>query len=49
MRDDRAERSPAIGDGGQAVISLTPDSDGTDWLLTGFNIPYCKNNPVMSE
>ena len=28
MGDGRAEASPAIGDGGQA-ISLTPDIDGT--------------------
>lgn len=48
MRDDRAERSPAIGDGGQPVISLTPDSMAQTGY-TGFNIPYCKNNPVMSE
>ena len=27
--DDRAEGSSAIGDGGQAAISLTPDVDGT--------------------
>ena len=30
MRDGRAEGSSAIGDGRQAAISLTPDSDGTD-------------------
>ena len=29
MGDGRAEGSSAIGDGGQAVISLTPDNDGT--------------------
>ena len=28
MGNDRAERSSAIGDGGQAVISLTLDVDG---------------------
>ena len=28
MGDGRAERSSAIGDGGQAAISLTPDLDG---------------------
>ena len=28
MGDDRAERSSAIGDGGQAAVSLTPDLDG---------------------
>ena len=27
MGDGRAEGSPAIGDGGQAAISLTPDVD----------------------
>ena len=29
MGDGRAEGSSAIGDGGQAVISFTPDVDGT--------------------
>ena len=29
MGDGRAEGSSAIGDGGQAAISLTPDIDGT--------------------
>ena len=29
MRDGRAEESSAIGDRGQAAISLTPDVDGT--------------------
>ena len=28
MRDDRAEGSSAIGYGGQATVSLTPDVDG---------------------
>ena len=28
MGDGRAERSSAIGDGGQAAILLTPDVDG---------------------
>ena len=28
MGDGRAEGSSAIGDGGQAAISLTPDIDG---------------------
>ena len=28
MEDGRAERSSALGDGGQAAISLTPDIDG---------------------
>ena len=27
--DGRAEGSSAIGDGGQAAVSLTPDMDGT--------------------
>ena len=29
MGDGRAERSSAIGDGGQAAISVTPDVDDT--------------------
>ena len=29
MADGRAEGSSAIGDGGQAAISLPPDVDGT--------------------
>ena len=29
MGDGRAEGSSAIGDGGQAAISLTPDVDAT--------------------
>ena len=29
MGDGRAEGSSAIGDGGQAAISLMPDFDGT--------------------
>ena len=29
MGDGRAEGSSAIGDGGRAAISLTPDVDGT--------------------
>ena len=29
MGDGRAEGSSAIGDGGQAAISPTPDADGT--------------------
>ena len=35
MEDSRAEGSSAIGDGGQAAISLTPDADGigSDSLL----------------
>ena len=29
MGDGRAEGSSALGDGGQAAMSLTPDTDGT--------------------
>ena len=29
MKDGRAEASLAMGDGGQAAISLTSDNDGT--------------------
>ena len=29
MGEGRAEGSSAVGDGGQAAISLTPDDDGT--------------------
>ena len=29
MGDCRAEGSTAVGDGGQAAMSLTPDADGT--------------------
>ena len=29
MEDSRAEESSAVGDGGQAAISLTPDFDDT--------------------
>ena len=29
VRDGRTEESAAIGDGGQAAISLTPDAGGT--------------------
>ena len=29
MGDGRAEGSSAIGDGGQAAMSLMPDADGT--------------------
>ena len=30
MGDGSAEGSSAVGDGGQAAISLSPDVDGTD-------------------
>ena len=33
MGNDRAEGSSAIGDGGQAAISLTSDADGTHILI----------------
>ena len=37
MEDGRAEGSSAIGDGGQAAISLMPDVEGTG---SGFNSIY---------
>ena len=38
MGDGRAERSSAIGDGGNAAVSLMPDVDGTGSgsFLAGF-------------
>ena len=33
MGDGRAEGSSAIGDGGQAAVSLTPDVDGKHFLV----------------
>ena len=37
MEDFRAEGLSAIGDGGQAAISLMPHTDGPcSWLLAGF-------------
>ena len=35
MEDSRAEESSAVGDGGQAAVSLTPgiDDTGSDSLL----------------
>ena len=33
MGEGRAEGSSAIGDGGQAAISLMPDADGTHILI----------------
>ena len=37
MGDGRVEKSPAIGERGQAAISLRPDTDDAgSWLLTGF-------------
>ena len=35
MGDGRAEGSSAIGDGGQAAISLTPDVGGTGGGING--------------
>ena len=42
MTDGRAEGSPAIGDGGEAAITLTPDTERTrqPWFLAGFNSIY---------
>ena len=53
MGDGRAEGSSAIGDGGQAAISLTPDVDGTgsgsllDSILSTL-LKKKKNDPAMS-
>ena len=51
MGDGRAEGSSAIGDGGQAAISLMPDVDGTGSgsLLDSILSTFLKNNPVMSR
>ena len=50
MGDGRAEGSSAIGDGGQAAISLTPDVDGTDSgsLLDSVLSALLKNDLVIS-
>ena len=50
MGDGRAEGSSAIGDGGQAQISLMPDTDGTGSgsLLDSILPTLLKNDPVMS-
>ena len=51
MGDGRAEGSSAIGDRGQAAISLTPDVDGagSDSLLDSIlSTLLKKNDPVMS-
>ena len=39
----RAEGSLAIGDGGQAAISLTPDIDGIGFGWIQFYLPSSKN------
>ena len=36
MGDGGAERSSAVGDRGQAAVSLTPDTDGTHLHLKRF-------------
>ena len=50
--DGGAERSSAIGDGGQAAISLSPDVDGTGSGSLLDSIPSTllkkKNDPMMS-
>ena len=38
MGDGRAERLSAIGDGGQAAISLMPDVDGTHVHIASLKI-----------
>ena len=49
MGDGRAEGLSAIGDGGQAVISPTPDVDGTGLVPCWIQFyPPEKNDPVMS-
>ena len=42
VTDGRAEGSPAIGDGGEAIITLMPDTERTrqSWFLAGFNSIY---------
>ena len=50
MGDGKAAESSAIGARGKAVISLTPDVDGTGsvpcWMQ--FCLPFCIFDPVMS-
>ena len=48
--DGTAEGSSAIGDGGQAAISLMPDADGTGSgsLLDSVLSTHLKKCPVMS-
>ena len=51
MGDGRAEVSSTVGgDGGQAAISFTPDTDGTGSCFRAGFISICpleKNDPVM--
>ena len=49
MGDGRAEGSSAIGDGGQAAISLTPDVDGRpvpNFENLQFEGSYVKDCPI---
>ena len=52
MGDGRAEGSSAIGDGGQAAVSLMPGADGTDSgsLLDSILSTFLKKkkNPMIS-
>ena len=50
MGDGGAEGSSAIGDGGQAAVSLTPDVDGTGSgsLLESILLSCKINDTVMS-
>ena len=50
MGDGRAEGLSAMGDGGQAAISLTPDVDGTGSgsLMESILSTHLKNDPVTS-
>ena len=48
MGDGRAEGSSAIGDGGQAAVSLTPDTDGTGSLLDSILSTLLKKWPGTS-
>ena len=50
MGDGRVEGWSAIGNGGQAAISLMPDVDGTGSgsLLDSILLTFLKNDPVMS-
>ena len=51
MGDGRAEGSSAIGDGGQAAISLMPDIDGTGSgsLLDSILFPLLKKEKEKSK